>query len=306
MQAVAPGTQRNRLVYFKTYLWFCKKFQLQDLPAQNDTPSLYAEYLTRSLKSPKSIHNYLYGAKLLHVVTGFQTAAFDSFMLKQTLQAIQRSIRHFANPAPPISTFNLAKIINTLESDILPDLALKTLILMIFYTFIRASSILPPNQSSFDFTRHMCFSDVIAVNNGLAILIKYAKNRQSALQNYIVFIYHNANSKFCLVRALSKLRSCYINAKPNDPLFQIQGRSLSLSMAYSLLYAAVKKAHILDTKITFNAIRKGGATAAFDSGLSVQDIRLHGGWFSNAAQSYISRVSASRKVAAVLSKFKFL
>ena len=67
--AYAQGTVKNLRIQWESYLLFCIYFGLSNLPAETDTLSLYAQFLSRLFKSTQSIKNYISGIKnyALHV-----------------------------------------------------------------------------------------------------------------------------------------------------------------------------------------------------------------------------------------------
>ena len=69
-KAVFASTRKNLITQWMSFLLFCMHFKLEFLPAEEETMALYAQFLSRSLKSVSSICNYLSGGRLLHLFVG--------------------------------------------------------------------------------------------------------------------------------------------------------------------------------------------------------------------------------------------
>ena len=102
-KAFRPGTNNNHMSQWRNYLSFCLFYGLQDLNPNNMTICMYLEFLTRSLKSPQSINNYLSGVRTLHKLLDIPHTALDSYDVKLMLRAINISVLHTPFHRPPIS-----------------------------------------------------------------------------------------------------------------------------------------------------------------------------------------------------------
>ena len=64
--AYAEGTKQNMKIQWESFLMFCIYFGFKYLPANTETLSLYAQFLSRCFKSTQSIKNYLSGVNIMH------------------------------------------------------------------------------------------------------------------------------------------------------------------------------------------------------------------------------------------------
>ena len=109
LHAYAPGTHKNHCQQWNSYLAFCLYFDLTPVPATAHVVALYCLFLSRSL-TPQSIHNYLSGIKLLHLIAGFDFPFLQSYEVRLPLKGIQRLAKHTLNRAPPITPEILSKL----------------------------------------------------------------------------------------------------------------------------------------------------------------------------------------------------
>ena len=90
----------------------------------------------------------------------------------------------------------------------------------------------------------------------------------------------------------------------NDPLYRIHSHPCTVltdSMARKHLNKISLALHIVPT-LTFHMFRKAGTTWAFNHGVPLQDIMLHGTWSSRAVWKYV--VSTSSASSAVSTAFQ--
>ena len=108
-------------------------------------------------------------------------------------------------------------------------------------------------------------------------------------------------SPLCPVRALQHLLRNTPH-QPNSPLFQVKCYSKWVPLTDTRLRkkfsTILNNLNLTQSKITFNSLRRSGATLAFNSSVPIQDIQSHGTWTSECVWSYITQDHrASDKVA---------
>ena len=99
--AYADSTQKMHKMQWKTYIKFCLYFEREIFPASAETVCLYAQFLSRSLNSPRSIANYVAAVKILHTLLDKSTEGFTSFEVKLTIRGISRLRKHLVQQAAP-------------------------------------------------------------------------------------------------------------------------------------------------------------------------------------------------------------
>ena len=82
-----------------------------------------------------------------------------------------------------------------------------------------------------------------------------------------------------------------IPGSPNDPLFQIPTGSTFAPLTDSVARKHLKKVQKvlkIPSPLTFHLFRKSGTTWAFQHGVPLQQIMLHGTWTSDCIWRYVS------------------
>ena len=88
--AFARRTIKNFKSQWRKFLLFCEYSQNYVLPIDNDRLCLFIQFLSRSLKSPQSIHNYVSGLKTLHTLLDLPFPSLSCLDVKLTLKGIQK------------------------------------------------------------------------------------------------------------------------------------------------------------------------------------------------------------------------
>jgi hypothetical protein len=198
-QAFRPATRANHTAMFRTYISFCTYFQLQDIDPQPSTLCAYVQYLTRTFSSPLSIKNYMSTVNLLHLMNNRQPPA-KTFAVTNMIRAIQLTMRHMPSQKLPITPEILNQLCDLCDQQHATGRLLKAAFMLLFFTFIRQSSLAPRNVNKFDITRHLTRADVFFAPPGYIILIKWTKTRQNG--QHVSLPVPQIRHSHCPVRAL--------------------------------------------------------------------------------------------------------
>ena len=121
------------------------------------------------------------------------------------------------------------------------------------------------------------------------MLLKRSKTLQNRKETPELLLTQHWGAALCPVAAMKAM----FNTNPlcsNDPLFSIRhaGRTTTLtdSMARKHVKLVGTKLHH-PAHLTFHMFIKGGVSWAFQHGVPLQDIMLHGTWSSSAVRRYI-------------------
>ena len=85
------------------------------LPTSTETLQLYAQFLSRSFKSVKSIRNYISGVKTMHLLLGFPIEHIHKFILNLSLKGIAKLYPHRIRQAEGMAPDILFKISSVLD-----------------------------------------------------------------------------------------------------------------------------------------------------------------------------------------------
>lgn len=252
---------------------------------------MYAEFLARSFQSPKSIRNYIAGVRLLHKYLDVRASALYCFELHLMLRAMDITLDHIPNQRLPVTAVMLKDICQICESMGQLGRVIKFAILLGFYGMLRQSNLAPPTPGSFDPSRHTCRGDVFLHPPGLVILIKWSKCKQRRDAQHMVPIAQMPGHMLCPKQAYLDMLQAAPNRDPNSPLLQIPDKSHA---AVPVPYLRTCFTAIIDylgynpTQYSLHSLRRGGATLAFQAGVSYIHIKRHGGWSSDAFWEYIT------------------
>jgi integrase len=172
-------------------------------------------------------------------------------------------------PSPPVDMDDLRALHAQLDFTKLDDVRFWCATLLGFFGLLRAG----------EFTAsRLQWSDIEFHEWGVRVVVPFSKTDLTPSAVAIVF----RGDFACLRTALLLLRSFY-------PL--ITGRTPVYPKSYNAFNSEFKRrckcAGINKTGLTTHGLRRGGATALFDAGVSEVSIMAHGRWLSSAWRQYI-------------------
>ena len=186
-------------------------------------------------------------------------------------------------------------------------LVYKPVFLLAFFAFFRLSNLVPPSISSFSPLVHLCRGYFIPQSSFATIVVKWSKTLQKQSQFATVQVPSLSASPLCPVAAITAMTSC-IPLPSNSPMFAIpQGQGvvpLTESKVCKTLSSLLSSLNIDPSTHTFHTFRRSGASLAFNSNVTLQSIKQHGTWSSDAVWSYI--VSNPHDQGSVASTFQQL
>ena len=300
-QAYRPGTRANHRCQVASFINFCTNHNLQFLNPSVDTLCVYTEYLAQKFSSPTSVKNYLSAVKLLHNLLGLQAPSLDSFQYRMMLRALPLTMRHVPTQRQPITPTLLGQICRVCDYLSVPGLVLKVAFLLSFFGFLRQSNLAPPSTRRFDRSRHTTRSDITVQPPGLLVHLKWTKTLQHGRHPSVIPIPALPGSPLDPVAAFIQMISAVPGAKASDPLLSLpHGRWLTIRHLQQGLRAILEALGQPAASFSLHSLRRGGATASFQSGASTTDIQRHGTWQSNAFESYVTPDPADSRIAQIL------
>ena len=162
--------------------------------------------------------------------------------------------------------------------------------LFLFFSFLRLSNLLPHSRTSFDPTRQLCRGDLIFSSDTITVIIKWSKTIQNRRNTTTISVPALGRSPLCPYSAV-RLMLDNTPGSPNDPLFQVPTATGYVPLIDSVARKHPKKvAQVLKvpSPLTFHIFRKSGTTWAFQHGVPLQQIMLHGTWTSDCVWRYVS------------------
>ena len=113
--AYAPGTLKNLLTQWRSFYRFAVKYNLLQWPVKIHTICLYAQFLAYSFHSSKSVRNYLYGIRTLHILTKTVPPDYKDIELRLTLRGLNRVLARPVKRAQPVTPEILLDIVSFLD-----------------------------------------------------------------------------------------------------------------------------------------------------------------------------------------------
>ena len=155
---------------------------------------------------------------------------------------------------------------------------------------------------AFDIEKQLCRGDILIQPSNAIVIVKWSKTLQTINKGTFVIIPRLGPSPLCPVKALEKM----LNASTqhtNAPLFTIEG-IVTQNHVRSHLSKLLIALNLDPKSYSFHTFRRFGATLAFNSNVSIQNIKRHGTWSSDTVHTYV--LSDPTKASAVSNSFQQL
>ena len=307
--ALRPGTHANHSMHLLTFLRFCISFELSDFPASDSTLCMFAEFLLRSYKAPKSVLNVLSSIKFYHSLKNFDISGFNTFKFLLTKQAISKSVRHSSNSATPMTKKILKDICRIALSRGDQGLAFASLCVVAFFALARLSSLVPEDIKCIDISKVVALADVRPHQLGLQVRIRWSKTDQCSQRGIVVpILASKTDGGLCPVVILSSLIIKLSHCEPlHTPLFTWCKKNnnnalqtFSMASARSWLTDILRVLGLSQKGFTFHSFRRGGCHEAYRGGATVADLKFMGNWKSDAINLYLPAKRARLRAALAL------
>ena len=128
----------------------------------------FLEYLNHNGIASSQLQNHLPAIRALHILHGLNTSAFRDERLCLFVKALKIHL-----DVPLLEC--IIKQCDNLEFPVV----FKPLYLVVFFSFLRLSNVLPHSVASFDHTRQLARGDVIFGDLGAVLLLKWSKRMQN-------------------------------------------------------------------------------------------------------------------------------
>ena len=189
------------------------------LPVEPSIHSLLAfmEFLHINSISYKVLLNYISSLKTAGKRFGWNLAPFAHQLITSYLRSISINSKFAPTPRGVFDLSTLSAISKT--CDILQDLPFfRAAFLLAFFAFLRMSHIAPHSRFKFDINKHILRQDILFLDPGAHILLKWTKTLQDSAAHHFVQIPALNNKILCPVLAIKHLLKSR-NIPPSGPLF---------------------------------------------------------------------------------------
>lgn len=283
---MAEGTSLNLITQWHKFVSFCKRYDISEWPASVGTLCLYAQHLSRQFRSVQSIHNYLNGVRLLHLLSSAECPNFGHFMLKLTLKGLARRKRAVVKQAEPVTPKILLDIKSKMDLSTKLHKVLWAMFLVAFYLMLRKSNLTPTAKAKFDGSNQLTRGDLKLKRNAAVFRIKWTKTLQFGRRTLTIPVPANARSKLCPVRALRRMIKA-LPGKAHQPLFMDElGHPIPYSAFLRNSRKFLRGAGYKQALFSGHSFRRGATEFAFKAKVSPALIKVHGDWSSSCYERY--------------------
>jgi hypothetical protein len=288
--AFADATKKVYQSHLNSYLIFCREFKRNPVPASQDTIIGYIVHLARRLK-PSSIPGYINIIRLLYVDAGLKNPLADNWEVKLLKKGICRLKGSPPKQKLPVTLCILEKIYGVLNLKSPRDLAFWATTLVGFFGFFRKSTLLPSKGGNLVVGKFIARSDVTKFTlESFNIVVRHSKVIQFGQRVQNVPFVRVAKGLLCPVKAMLT----HLGASPllrESPVFNyvMDGSEVALTQeAYVImLRKALELSGENPLEYSAHSLRRGGASYAFQVGLSHIQIKERGDWSSSCFEKYI-------------------
>jgi hypothetical protein len=303
--AFAMSTRKTYRSQLRMYLQFCLEFECKPLPISQRTLIAYTAYLARKLSS-NSVPGYLNVLRILHLEAGFENPLEDNYELNLVKKGIKREKGVAPVQKKPITLSTLRLMYEVLDLSKPADLSFWAVCLVSFFGFLRKSTVLPGADSRLN-DHILLREDVLELClESFVLRVKHSKVIQFGERIHCIPYVLTPEFCLCPVRALM----AHFGASPlglRRPLFNymLAGRETRLDQSAFVkrLKGCLKSAGLGSFGYSAHSFRRGGASYAFEMGVSPLQIKMRGDWSSDAFEKYVFISSgATRRVAESLAE----
>ena len=180
------------------------------------------------------------------------------------------------------------------------------LISVCLFRFLSALEFSPPHSGVLRSGQTICWGDVVFGKNAVTLILKWSKTLQTRDQVRSISLPKLKVPSICPYKALRSIFQLY-NPAQNEPLFQIPTCNgwvpLTDSRVRKHLAEINMAMNLPKNYYTFHAFRRSGASLAYHSNASIQQIKDHGTWTTECVWRYINMSAQSgREVADIFRK----
>ena len=295
--SLRPRTSAAYSGQFKTYLQFCvynDYFQYEDV----NLILAFIEFLNFNNISKQSIQNYICAIRHNFLIYDLNPSALahpkislqlKSIAINRPLQCKLRGIIDIEFLGLLIDSCHILRY----------TVLYRSVFLTAFFGFLRLSNICPDTTTNFDFTRHLARGDFILGSPGAHLVIKWSKTNQLRNCHQVVQIPVLSNTNLCPVTALVEMLKHNLGGN-NAPLFNIPFSTspVTQSQVRNALATILQYLKFPQNYLTFHSFRRSGVTLSFNNDVSIQNLKVHGGWRSDAIWTYLKTTNQSAGVVA--------
>ena len=300
--AYKPKTWSAYKAMFCMFLSFCIFMKTDHIYPRLPTVLGFIEFLTFNGLKYASVLNYISAIKSQMKWFDLDTQVLEHSKVKLMLKAIEQTSTCIPVYKGVFDVPTLTRLIQLCRQ--FPyHLTFQALYLLAFFGFFRISNLVPASRFVFDIKKQLCRGDVIIQPSNAIVIVKWSKTLQNIKKGTFVIIPRLGRSPLCPVKALETMLQTS-SQHTNAPLFTTTEGILTQNQVRTHLAKLLHALKLDGKSYSFHTFRRSGATLAFNSNVSIQNIKRHGTWSSDTVYTYI--LSDPSKASAVSDSFQHL
>ena len=282
---LAPTTTRLYDAGARRYRRFCRTYQLQAMPATEETVLRFIAHLVRRGLTAARVSTVLAGVRHWHVRRGAEWLGRTQ-RIRLALRGAAKIPRASQPPRVAATPTHLRRLRSALRSMHLPaadKAAAWAAVLLGFFGALRGSEYLAPGVYSSEPRRTCQWRHLTLKRGSLRLLIPASKTDQVYAGSVVCL--PALRGPVCPVTALRRYRRLCPDREPTRPLFALSdGRYCTPGWLNGVLRDA---GLVQNSRLTTHSLRIGFATAAAAAGVSENVIRVSGRWRGASYMRYV-------------------
>lgn len=299
--AFAAGTKANYQSHLNSYLCFCIYFSLVPFPLSCINLLPFLQLFSESVSSYQYVSNVLSTLKCIATMLGHNLDTVTTSNLSMFMAGLKRNMGNSVCQKLPLTPQMLLLMSQFVDMSNSFHLCVWSAILFMFFTFFRKSNVMPDSSLKFDSAKQVTRGSILIDEGKTLMIVKvtWSKTIQYSQRILYIPVCHIPGSTLCPVKAFAKLCEL-VPVSDTSPAFVYCRNGKVIPLVYKVFVKQLR--HWLTcigircpNLYSSHSLRRGGATWAFQSGVSPELIKLQGDWQSDCYSRYIN-VSLSRKM----------
>ena len=281
--ALNQGTSANYNNYLQSYQGFCKKFGFKPFPLTEIALSMYAQFLSRSVK-PQTIKQMVSALRTISVTAGYKVTEKQFPLVNLTIKGIGKLKPSPPQRAQPMTARILINIRNNLDLSKPFHATMWALFTTSFFLLLRKSNVTPDKEweNGYIHRKHIQFNPTVAL-----VTLYWTKTIQAEERCLQFPLFEAPGVPICPVWALKNMYKI-VKASKEVPAFCYRdGSPIMYATFNKFIKDQIKKLGMSDSKWSTHCFRRGGTSYLAACGVPERQIKLLGDWKSDCYRQYI-------------------
>ena len=281
--ALNQGTSANYNNYLQSYQGFCKKFGYQLFPLTEIALSMYAQFLSRSVK-PQTIKQMVSALRTISVTAGYKVTEKQFPLVNLTIKGIGKLNPNPPQRAHPMTARLLMQIRENLDLSKPFHATMWALFTTSFFLLLRKSNVTPDKDWEHGYIRrkHITFNPT-----GLLVTLYWTKTIQAGERCLQFPLFEAPGVPICPVWALRNMCKVVPASRESPAFCHKDGSPIMYSTFNKFIKSQIKKLGMSDSKWSTHCFRRGGTSYLAACGVPERQIKLLGDWKSDCYRQYI-------------------